>query len=185
MQRLRSLLERLTVEHLGWFGAGLGVAAAGVLGYQLVLASLLGGLGGGLWPASEALSGPEAGQAPTDGFATRTPFPTYTPWPTRTPSPTYTPLPTHTPWPTRTPSPTSTPAPTRTPRPTATPYPTRTPYPAAPYATRTPDAGSADALATIILADPDAVVGGVATFAARTNQAFATLEAEATPGGRR
>jgi hypothetical protein len=39
-----------------------------------------------------------------------------------------------------------------------------------------------DALATAILADPDAVVGAVATFAARTNQAFDELQK--TPGSR-
>lgn len=63
---LRSLLEQLTAEHVGWFGAGLSLAAVGVLGYQLLLASVLGGLGGatgsgnGLWPSSLALPGTAA-----------------------------------------------------------------------------------------------------------------------------
>jgi hypothetical protein len=176
MPWLRSLLERLTAEHLSWFGAGLSVAAVGVLGYQLLLAALPIGL-----------PGPQPAAAQAEGFPTRTPLPTFTAFPTRTPYPTRTPFPTHTPFPTRTPSPTPTLEPTRTPRPTRTPFPTDTPYPThTPYPTRTPtpqSLDSPDALATLILADPDAVVGAVATFAARTNQAFDALQA--TPGTRR
>ncbi len=186
MPWLRSLVERLTTEHLSWFGAGLSVAAVVVLGYQLLLAALPIGL-----------PGPQPAAAAADGFPTRTPLPTFTPFPTRTPYPTRTPFETRTPFPTRTPSPTATPAPTRTPLPTFTPFPTRTPSP-----TRTPAVAgleSPDALATLILADPERVVAVVATAAARTNQAFDALEAqantaqantgdagaEATPRGRR
>jgi hypothetical protein len=179
MSWLRSLLERLSAEQLSWFGAGLSVAAVGALGYQLVLAALPGGL-----------AGPRPADAPADGspgFSTRTALPTFTPFPTRTPYPTRTPLATRTPFPTRTPSPTPTFEPTRTPRPTRTPFPSETAAPTrTPSPTRTLAPGSLDApdaLATLTLADPDAVVGAVATFAARTNQAFDALQT--TPASRR
>jgi hypothetical protein len=185
MSWLRSFVERLTAEHVSWFGAGLCVAAAGVLGYQLVLAAL---------PVGSP--GPQPAAAASDGqssFPTRTPLPTFTPFPTRTPYPTRTPFPTRTLFPTRTPAPTPTTEPTRSPRPTRTPlpadtpYPTHTPYPTATaFPTRTPTPeppDSPDALATLVLADPDAVVGVVATFAARTNQAFDALQT--TPRSRR
>jgi hypothetical protein len=175
MHTLRSLLERLTTEHLGWFGAGLSVAAVALVGCQL-LASVLGQGGLWQWPSSMALPGPQPEAASPDAFPTRTLFPTRTPYPTNTPYPTRTPLPT------RTPSPTPTPAPTRSPRPTPTPFPTRTPYP-----TRTPTPVAPfeppDALLTEVLADPDAVVGAVATFAARANQAVDALQP--TPGSHR
>jgi hypothetical protein len=102
MHRLRALLEHLTAEHIGWFGAGLSAAAVGVVGYQLLAATLLPGL---------ALPGPqpqaEVARSPSS-TSTRTPFPTRTPLPTRTPFPTPTPRPTRTPFPTPTPHPTPT-----------------------------------------------------------------------------
>ena len=37
----RMLLDRLHAERVGWFGAGLGAAGIGLVGYQLLLASTL------------------------------------------------------------------------------------------------------------------------------------------------
>jgi hypothetical protein len=164
-----------TAEHVAWFGAGLSLAALAVVGYQLIVASLL--------PAPLAWPGLQPTPAPTDGFPTRTPFPTHTPYPTNTPLPTRTPVPTRTPLPTPTLVLTRTPLPSRTPVPTHTPYVTRTAY-----ATRTPSPTPPleppDTLATAVLANPDAVVDAVATFAARTNAAFDGLQPRATPGDR-
>ena len=135
------LRDHLSGEHVGWFGAGLGTAAVGVLGYQFIAAALLAGP----WPGPQAVSlQPTASARPT-ASATRTPFPTRTP--TATPSPS----------------------------PTRTATPTRTPMPA-------PVDGVAATLATLTVAEPDAVVAVVATFAARTN---AALEPLLTPNPRR
>jgi hypothetical protein len=101
------LRNRFSPEQAGWFGAGLGVAALCMVGYQVVAAALLGGPP----PQPRALA------------AILTPSPTRSPLPTRTPTNTTTPFPTRTPLPTRTPTPTPTPFPTRTPRPTPTPPP--------------------------------------------------------------
>jgi hypothetical protein len=67
----------------------------------------------------------------------------------------------------------------RTPFPTRTPYPSRTPYP-----TRTPTATpyTADLLGTAVAGDPDRIVAAVATLAARTSDAVASLQA--TPRSR-
>ncbi|MBV9597702.1 MAG: hypothetical protein JOZ87_12655 [Chloroflexi bacterium] len=175
---LRSLRQRLTAERLGWFGAGLSLAAVGVVGYQVVVASLLSGL----LPTAVALPGPQPSTTPTDAFPTRTPFPSHTPFPTRTPYPTRTPSPTRPPSPTPTPYLTRTPVPTRTRLPTSNPFPTRTPLPTRTSTPLSPAAPvSPDVLATAVLADPDAVVDAVATFAARTNQAFDALQTTPRP----
>jgi hypothetical protein len=175
MHRLRNLLEYLRAERIGWFGAGLSAAAVGVVGYQLVAASLLAGALPGPQPAD---GGPSPSRVllpfPTPtAYPTRTPLPTRTPFPTPTPRPTRTPFPSPTPSPTRTPSPTPSPWPTRTPSPTPTPRPTRTPSP-------TPTDPAADLLGGLLLGDPDAVVAAVATFAARTNAALEPLAATPT-----
>jgi len=177
MHSWHSLLDRLTAEHVAWFGAGLSVAAVGLVAYQLIVVSLLGGL----LPPPLALPGPQPTPAPTDGFPTRTPFPTRTSFPTRTPNATSTSFPTRTPYPTRTTTPTPTASLTRTPLPTHTPLPSRTPFPARTPSPTPPPEGP-DLLTTAVLADPDAVVAAVATFAARTNAAFDGLQA--TPGAR-
>jgi hypothetical protein len=80
-------------------------------------------------------------------------------------------------FPERTPTPTSTPVATRTPRPTWTPTPTRTPSPTRTPTPTPPDpaGGVASVLATLTIAEPDAVVAVVATFAARTNAALEPL----------
>jgi hypothetical protein len=101
------LQNHLSSERVAWFGAGLGTAALGVVGYQLIFAALLSGPLPGPQPALVA-----AAQATRQ---TPSPFPTRTPRPTSTPSPTRTPSPTHTPSPTRTPTATPTLRPTPTP----------------------------------------------------------------------
>ncbi len=76
-----NLIKQLTAERVGWFGAGLGAAAVGVVGDQLLLASLMDGQ----LPGPQPLATPTLTQAPT---ATRTPRPSATPYPipTRTPT---------------------------------------------------------------------------------------------------
>jgi hypothetical protein len=151
----RGLLRHLTGERAAWFGAGLSIAAVGVVGYQLLIATLLVG----------PLPGPPA-PALVLGSAS--------PTPTRTPRPSATPFPTNTPRPTSTPRPTNTPRPTPTPtrRPTRTPTPTATP---------TPPSGVADVVATLTAASPDVMVGAVATFVARTRDALDRLAVTPRP----
>src|SRR5438132_10432154 len=194
--QLRSLLARLNAERVSWFGAGLSAAALGVVGYQLVLASLLAGQLPGLqltpsaagargppWPTRTLFPSPTA-------FPTRTPFPTRSPTPTRAPPPTPTPGPTHTPWPTRTAYPTHTPWPTHTSLPTHTPWPTRTPAPppGLPGTPRMPGSpalpgspGGPDALATLVSGDPAGLVASVATLVSTTRDALQTLQLTAEP----
>lgn len=162
----RAVLQRLTAERVGWFGAGLSAAAVGVVGYQLVLASLLGG-GGGALPGPQPTSTGALAELAT---STRTPRSTATPYPTNTPRPTRT----STRPPTRTPSPTPTPSPTRTPSPTHTPSPTRTPTP-------TPTLGMPDLLATMTIGDTAGVVNAVATFAAHTSDVLDSLQVTPRP----
>lgn len=130
------LQERLTAEHLGWFGAGLSVAVAAVVGYQFIAAAVFG----------SPFPGPQPNVVVAAGHAPPTPTPSRTPTPTPRPRPT------------------STPMPTRTPRPSATP---------------TPGNGVAAVVATLSVAEPDVVVGVVATFVARTNTALQPLVATA------
>jgi hypothetical protein len=164
---VHSLLGRLSAERLGWFGAGLSAAAVGVVGYQFVLAALLAG----------PLPGPQPDPAASSnggGISSATPRSSPSPFPTRTPLPTWTPSPTRTASPTRTPSPTRAPTDTPTPFPTRTPRPTPTPSPA-------PSIDLADELSGLARAEPDALVGAVATFAARTNAALRPLVATPHP----
>jgi hypothetical protein len=157
---LPPFLQRLSLERVSWFGAGLSAAALGVVGYQFLLASFLMG----------QLPGPQ----PTL-VSTESPSPT----PSRTPRPAATPRPppteTATPRPTRTLTSTPTRRPTRTPFETSTPLPTRTPRHTP---TPTPDAaaGVSDVLATLTTTqNPEGLVGAVATFAARTSDVLRTL----------
>src|SRR5690242_15548170 len=69
--------------------------------------------------------------------------------------------------------------PTRTPLPTRTPYPSRTPYPTR---TPTPTPYAAELLGTALAGDPDRIAAAVATLAARTSDAVASLQA--TPRSR-
>ncbi|MBV9897804.1 MAG: hypothetical protein JO020_26905 [Chloroflexi bacterium] len=107
MQAWHWLTTHLNAERVSWFGAGLGAAAVGVLGYQLLLAAFL--------------AGPLPGPQPSPDAVVQTDRPTPSPFSTRTPRLTSTPTPTRTPNPTRTPTETPTPRPTATPRPTPTP----------------------------------------------------------------
>lgn len=159
MLRLSSFLSSLTLERLGWFGAGLSAAGAGLLGYQLVLASASGGP-----PPVVLLSPTRASVAAARTSPSATPRPSATAWPTDTPRPTPTPRPT------ATPRPTSTPWPTSTARPTATPRPPLAPTPLLP-----------DPLATAIGADAEGLVGAVATFAARTSDVLQSLPLTPSP----
>jgi hypothetical protein len=161
---LHSLLRRLSAERLGWFGAGLSAAAVGVVGYQFVLAALLGG----------PLPGPQPDPAAASngGISSPTLRPSPTPYPTRTALPTWTPSPT------RTASPTRTPSPTRPPTDTPTSFPTRTPRPTP---TPSPSVDLVDELSGLAASEPDVLVGAVATFAARTNAALQPLVATPHP----
>ncbi|MBV9748856.1 MAG: hypothetical protein JO157_08575, partial [Acetobacteraceae bacterium] len=133
MDLLQALFKHLSLERLSWFGAGVSVAAAGVIGYQVVASALAAAAFGsglpGLQPEPTlAVVAAADAAGPTPGpRATRTAYPGDTPRSTSTPYPTDTPRPTRTPVPTDTPRPTPTPYPTDTPRPTRTPYPTDTP----------------------------------------------------------
>jgi hypothetical protein len=132
MELWHRLQERLTAEHLGWFGAGLSAAVAALLGYQFIAAAIVG----------SPLPGPQPNAVAATVHTTPTPAPSRTPTPTATP------------------------------RPTATAFPTHTPTP-------TPGNSVAAVLATLEVAQPDVVVGVVATFAARTNAALQPLVATA------
>jgi hypothetical protein len=138
MELWHRLQERLTAEHLGWFGAGLCAAVAALLSYQFITAAVFG----------SPLPGPQPNPVAAAVHPTASPTSSRT----STPSPTA--------------RPTSTPLPTRTPRPSPTPTPT-------------PGNGVAAVVATLSVAEPDVVVGVVATFAARTNAALQPLVATA------
>lgn len=154
---LRTAARRITVERLGWFGAGLSAAAVGVVGYQLLWATSLGNAIGA------SLPGPQ----PT---STHAPTPSATP--TRTPRASATPYPSNTPRPTR--PPTRTPSPTRTASPTRTPVPTRTPSPTSPL-------NAPDLLATMTSGDTAGLIDAVATFAARTSDALEAIQVTPRP----
>jgi hypothetical protein len=105
MQAWSWLKSHLNAEHAGWFGAGVGAAALGVVSYQLLLAALLTGALPGPQPSGEQTLRSTPSPSPTR-TARATATPTSTPTATRTPSPTRTPTPTPTPRPAPTPTPT-------------------------------------------------------------------------------
>ena len=76
MSRLYDALRKITIEHLSWFGAGLGVA-----GVALVAMQLFGTL---VDQPTAGLPRVEVVQAASESKPTRTPFASATPWPTRT-----------------------------------------------------------------------------------------------------
>jgi hypothetical protein len=162
MSRLYDALRKISIEHLSWFGAGLGVA-----GIALVAMQLFGTL---VDPPTAGLPRVEVVQAASESKPTRTPFASATPWPTRTPLPTATPWPTRAPRDTPTPRPTATPWPTRTPRPTATPRDTPTPWP-----TRTPFPAREPTLPPEFDTDVDAFADRITDLAAALSRASARL----------
>src|SRR5438105_3333172 len=127
-----ALLQQLSPERVGWFGAGLSAAALGLVGFQLMSGLLVAPIS----PLAAQLPGPPgAPPSATLVLIGASPRLSPTPWPTRTPRPTSTPSPPRasstvgsradvvTPEPS--PRPPATPWPTRTPRPTSTPRPPR------------------------------------------------------------
>jgi hypothetical protein len=186
----QTLLDRLHLDGVAWFGAGLGAAGAAVVGYQLLLASSMAAANPPPRPTALPLRAEVVGEVGQPGaydlpptariedalgaaggltaqaddsrlnLAARVTDGQRIFVPRMAQSPTSRPTPS--PWPTRTPTALRPPPPTRTPWATRTPWPTRPPFP-----TRTPTPLAADSAAAV-LGDPVAVVRSVATLVAVT-----------------